>query len=56
MADGGEGTGEAIHDALAGRWVTLVVRDPIGRTVESATPGSSALAVAGWPCWSNASG
>jgi glycerate kinase len=35
VADGGEVTAEAIHDALAGRWVTLVVRDPIGRTVES---------------------
>jgi glycerate kinase len=34
VADGGEGTAEAIHDALAGRWVTLAVRDPIGRTVE----------------------
>src|SRR3984957_16884515 len=35
VADGGEGTAEAIHDALAGRWVTLDVCDPIGRTVES---------------------
>jgi glycerate kinase len=34
VADGGEGTAEAIHDALAGRWVTHAVRDPIGRTVE----------------------
>ena len=30
IADGGEGTAEAIHDALAGRWVTLTVRDPLG--------------------------
>jgi glycerate kinase len=34
VADGGEGTAEAIHDALAGRWVTLAVHDPIGRIVE----------------------
>jgi len=34
VADGGEGTAEAIHDALAGQWITLAVRDPIGRTVE----------------------
>ena len=37
VADGGEGTAEAIHDALAGRWITLAVRDPIGRIVEAAT-------------------
>src|SRR5205823_13278259 len=34
VADDGEGTAEAIHDALAGRWITLAVRDPIGRIVE----------------------
>src|SRR3984885_2543975 len=34
VADGGEGTAEAIHDALAGRWVVLAVHDPIGRIVE----------------------
>ena len=34
MADGGEGTAEAIHDALHGRWVTRTVPDPIGRPVE----------------------
>src|ERR1700686_3082899 len=34
IADGGEGTAEAIHDALAGRWVTLTVRDPLGRPTE----------------------
>jgi glycerate 2-kinase len=34
VADGGEGTAEAIHDALAGRWITLAVRDPIGRMVK----------------------
>jgi len=38
VADGGEGTAEAIHDALAGRWVTLVVRDPLGRPQKVATP------------------
>ena len=35
VADGGEGTAEAIRDALAGRWVALAVHDPIGRIVES---------------------
>ncbi len=35
VADGGEGTAEAIRDALAGRWVMLIVRDPIGRPTES---------------------
>lgn len=35
VADGGEGTAEAIHDALAGRWITLAVHDPIGRIVEA---------------------
>jgi glycerate 2-kinase len=34
VADGGEGTAEAIHDALIGRWITLAVHDPIGRIVE----------------------
>jgi glycerate 2-kinase len=34
VADGGEGTAEAIHDALGGRWITLAVRDPIGRMVK----------------------
>jgi glycerate kinase len=34
VADGGEGTAEAIHDALAGRWIALAVHDPIGRIVE----------------------
>jgi glycerate 2-kinase len=34
VADGGEGTAEAIHDALAGRWITLAVHDPIGRVVK----------------------
>ncbi len=50
VADGGEGTAEAIHDALAGRWVTLVVRDPLGRPTEGRyalieRPGNERLAV-----------
>jgi glycerate 2-kinase len=50
VADGGEGTAEAIHDALAGRWITLAVHDPIGRIVEGRyalieTTGSARLAV-----------
>jgi glycerate kinase len=35
MADGGDGTAEAIHDALQGRWVVHTVHDPIGRPVEA---------------------
>jgi glycerate 2-kinase len=35
MADGGEGTAEAIHDALQGRWVVQTVHDPIGRPAEA---------------------
>ena len=35
MADGGEGTAEAIHDALHGRWVVHIVHDPIGRPVQA---------------------
>jgi glycerate 2-kinase len=35
MADGGEGTAEAIHDALHGRWVVHTVHDPIGRPVQA---------------------
>ena len=34
VADGGKRTAEAIRDALAGRWITLAVCDPIGRIVE----------------------
>ena len=34
IADGGERTAEAIHDALIDRWITLAVHDPIGRIVE----------------------
>ena len=35
MADGGEGTAEAIHDALHGRWVVHTVHDPLGRPVQA---------------------
>jgi glycerate kinase len=35
MADGGEGTAEAIHDALHGRWVVRTVHDPIDRPVQA---------------------
>jgi glycerate kinase len=50
VADGGEGTAEAIHDALAGRWIELAVHDPIGRIVEGRyalieNPGLERLAV-----------
>jgi glycerate 2-kinase len=50
VADGGEGTAEVIHDALAGRWIALAVHDPIGRIVEGRytlieNPGDQRLAV-----------
>jgi len=50
VADGGEGTAEAIHDALGGRWITMAVQDPIGRIVEGRyalveTAGGERLAV-----------
>lgn len=35
IADGGEGTSEAICHALSGDWVTCLVQDPLGRTVEA---------------------
>jgi glycerate kinase len=35
MADGGEGTAEAIPDALQGLWVVHTVHDPVGRPVEA---------------------
>src|SRR6516165_10646745 len=34
MADGGEGTAEAILDALHGRWIVHTVHDPISRPVQ----------------------
>jgi glycerate kinase len=33
VADGGEGTAEAIHAAVGGEWRTAVVADPLGRPV-----------------------
>ncbi len=33
VADGGEGSAEAIHDALAGRWIETTVHDPLGRLI-----------------------
>ncbi len=33
IADGGEGTAEAICDALGGRWVTCTSHDPLGRPI-----------------------
>tara|TARA_R110002096_G_scaffold200639_13_gene384763 strand:- start:17380 stop:18486 length:1107 start_codon:yes stop_codon:yes gene_type:complete len=35
IADGGEGTAEALTDALAGEWIRCSARDPLGRVVES---------------------
>ena len=35
VADGGEGTGAALHAALGGNWRTAVVADPFGRPVEA---------------------
>jgi len=35
IADGGEGTAEAICAALGGKWITLAVRDPLGREIEA---------------------
>jgi glycerate kinase len=33
IADGGEGTADALHDALGGEWRTAIVSDPLGRPV-----------------------
>ena len=35
MADGGEGTAEAICDALGGSWLKCKAHDPIGREIEA---------------------
>ena len=35
MADGGEGTAEAISDALGGSWLKCKAHDPIGRKIEA---------------------
>src|SRR5438046_9329596 len=35
MADGGEGTAEAICDALGGSWLECKAHDPLGREIEA---------------------
>ena len=35
LADGGEGTADALHGALGGEWRTASVSDPVGRGVEA---------------------
>ena len=35
VADGGEGTGEALETALGGSWHSEVVSDPLGRPVSA---------------------
>jgi glycerate 2-kinase len=35
LADGGEGTADALHGALGGEWLTASVSDPLGRQVEA---------------------
>src|SRR6266850_2351645 len=35
MADGGEGTAEAICDALGGSWLKCKAHDPLGREIEA---------------------
>lgn len=35
LADGGEGTADALHASLGGAWRTAVVHDPLGRPVEA---------------------
>ncbi len=35
VADGGEGTADALHDALGGEWRTAIVSDPLGRPVSA---------------------
>ncbi len=46
IADGGEGTAEALVAALGGRWETQLVHDPLGREVEArygVLPGNAAI-------------
>jgi glycerate 2-kinase len=31
VADGGEGTAKVIYEALGGSWVSITIRDPLGR-------------------------
>lgn len=35
IADGGEGSAEAICAALGGEWITVAARDPLGREIEA---------------------
>src|ERR1041385_4126438 len=35
MADGGEGTAEAMCDALGGSWLKCKARDPLGREIDA---------------------
>lgn len=35
MADGGEGTSDALVNALNGRWITVEVQDPLGRPTQA---------------------
>jgi glycerate 2-kinase len=55
LADGGPGTAEALVAALQGRWHTVLVHDPLGRTVE-ATYGTWANGTAGIVEMAQASG
>ncbi|MBQ4409271.1 MAG: glycerate kinase, partial [Firmicutes bacterium] len=46
MADGGEGTAEAVIQAAGGKWVPVTVRGPLGEPVEAGyglLPGGSAI-------------
>lgn len=45
MADGGEGTTDALLAALGGRWRSVAGRDPLGRPIEAAYGLSDDLAV-----------
>jgi len=35
IADGGEGTAEALCTALGGEWITVAASDPLGRAIEA---------------------
>jgi len=51
VADGGEGTAEAIHDALAGRWITLPSAIPSVGLWKAATPWLRKQQASSWQCW-----
>jgi len=51
VADGGEGTAEAIHDALAGRWITLPSAIPSVGWWKAATLWLRERRASGWQCW-----